>query len=225
MTGTLYMVATPIGNLEDITLRALRILKEVDYVVAEDTRHTRKLLSHFDIHKNLLSYFEYSRQKKIEHIIQLLHDGKNLALVSDAGTPVLSDPGTCLVSEARRQNIPVIPIPGPSALPCALSVSGFLGQPLHFWGFLSPSRSKRKKLYLKIRNMEGIHCFLDAPHKIKKNSEEWGDYFSDYLFFLGREMTKKFEEYISGDYTCIREHFNQTEIRGEYTVLISKIRS
>lgn len=222
MTGTLYIVATPIGNLEDITLRALRVLKEVDCVVAEDTRHTRKLLSHFDIHKELISYFEYSRQKKTENIIELLHEGKNLALVSDAGTPVLSDPGAFLVAEARGQNIPVIPIPGPSAFLCALSVSGFLGQPLHFWGFLSPSRSKRKKLYLKIRDMEGTHCFLDTPHKIKKNSEEWGEYFHDHLFFLGREMTKKFEEYVSGDYVRIKEYFDQTDARGEYTVLISK---
>lgn len=221
----LYIVSTPIGNLEDITLRALRVLKEADYVVAEDTRRTRKLLSHFNIHKELLSYFEYSKQKKVENIIELLREGKNIALVSDAGTPVLSDPGAYLVSEARRQNIPVIPIPGPSALLCALSVSGFLGQPLHFWGFLSPSRSKRKKLYLKIRDMEGTHCFLDSPHKIKKNSEEWGDYFHDYLFFLGREMTKKFEEYVLGDYPRIREYFGQTDARGEYTVLISKNRS
>ncbi len=220
--GTLYIVATPIGNLEDITLRALRILKEVHAVVAEDTRRTRQLLSHFDIHRELIAYFEYSKQRRADVIIDRLKQGESLALVSDAGTPALSDPGARLVAQAHEAGISVVPVPGPSALLSGVSVSGFPTEPLHFWGFLSPSRSKRKKVYRKIVDMEGLHCFYESPHKILSHVEEWVEFFNDYYFFIGREMTKKFEEFLRGPLPDVVEALKKTEVRGEFAVFLSK---
>lgn len=222
MPGTLYIVATPIGNLEDITLRALRILKEVDGVVAEDTRRSRVLLSHFGIHKKLISYFEYSKQGKADAIINLLEQGENLALVSDAGTPALSDPGARLSALAYSRGIPIIPVPGPSALLSALSVCGFPTEPLHFWGFLSPSTSKRKKLYHAALEMKGIHCFYVSPHKFLRIWEEWKEFFSDYTFFVAKEITKKFETFWRGTWVELAPSIHESEVRGEYTVLLTR---
>lgn len=222
MSGTLYIVATPIGNLEDMTLRALRLLKEVDGVIAEDTRRTRQLLTHFNIHQNCDSYFEYSKKSKAPAILSRLKNGENLALVSDAGTPVLSDPGARLVNLAHEAGIPVVPVPGPSALLAALSVCGYPTEPLHFWGFLSPSRSKRKKVYRNIMDIKGIHVLYESPHKIVFHFNEWEAYFADYYFFVGREMTKKFEEFFRGSYGPVFEDLKKSEARGEYTVVLSR---
>lgn len=222
MSGTLYIVSTPIGNLEDITLRALRILKEVDAVVAEDTRRTRQLLTHFSIQKELISYFEYSKQRRADHILRRLADGENFALVSDAGTPTLSDPGARLVAQAHEAEIPVVPIPGPSAFLSAVSVAGYPTDPLHFWGFLSPSRSKRKKVYRKIMESDGLHCFYESPHKIVRNTEEWKEHLPGTYFFVAREITKKFEEFTRGTVEEVAAKIAAAEPRGEYTVLVSK---
>lgn len=224
MSGTLYIVATPIGNLEDITLRALRILKEADGVVAEDTRRTLPLLTHYGIQKKLISYFEYSKQNKAEHILKLLEDGENLALVSDAGTPTLADPGARLISQAHQRGIPVVPVPGPSAMLAALSASGFPTDPFHFWGFLSPSGGKRRKAYALMASLDGSHCFYESPHKILKRLEEWKIAFKDYFIFVGREITKKFETIHVGSVEDVATTLLQEEPRGEYTVIISKER-
>ncbi len=223
MSGTLYIVATPLGNLEDITLRAIRVLKECDVVVAEDTRRTRPLLSHFGIEgKEVISFFEHSHSGRRQHIINFLLGGQNLALVSDAGTPTLSDPGAKLVAACYENGITVIPVPGPSALMTALSVAGFPTDPLHFWGFLSPSPQKRRKVYRQIVEMDGVHSFYVSPHKLVRHLEEWKECFADWNFFVGREMTKKFEEYVRGSCSQIEEHFKKVEPRGEYTVLLVK---
>lgn len=222
MTGTLYIVATPLGNLEDITLRAIRILKEeVDTVLAEDTRRTRPLLNHLGVKKKVISYFEYSKGKKDDEIIRRLLDGENYALVTDAGTPGLSDPGSKLVCRARAEGIDVFPIPGPTALGCALSVSGLPTEPLHFWGFLPMTGSKRKKIYARILELEGAHCFYMSPHKLLKYMEEWAEFFGDYYVFVGKEMTKKFETYFFGPYTKVMEEIREHHLGGEYTVLLS----
>lgn len=222
MSGTLYIVATPIGNLEDITLRALRILKEVQAVVAEDTRRTRQLLSHFQISNELISYFEYSKQRRADYLIERLKNGDNLALVSDAGTPTLSDPGARLVAQAHEEGIPVIPVPGPSAFLSAVSVAGYPTDPLHFWGFLSPSRSKRKKVYRKIMESDGLHCFYESPHKIVRNTEEWKEHLPGTYFFVAREITKKFEEFTRGTVDDVAAQIAAAEPRGEYTILVAK---
>ena len=222
MPGILYIVATPIGNLEDITLRALRILKEVDAIITEDTRRSRGLLSHFGIQKKLISYFEYSKQKKAEAIVEHLTAGENLALITDAGTPGISDPGARLVALARSRGIDVVPIPGPSAMTAALSVCGFPTDPFHFWGFLPPSNNKRRKIYAAMAGEEGTHCFYESPHKILKRLDEWAVYFSDFTVFVGREMTKKFETILWGKFSEVAEQLRQTEARGEYTVVLSR---
>ncbi len=220
--GTLYIVATPIGNLEDITLRALRILKEVDGVVAEDTRRTRVLLSHFGIQKKLIAYFEYSKQRRSDSILELLENGESLALVTDAGTPTLSDPGARIIAQAYEKGIPVVPIPGPSALLAAVSVAGYRTDPLHFWGFLSPSTSKRKRVYRKVVEMEGTHGFYVSPHKFLRIWDEWEEFFADYHFFVAKEITKKFETFWRGTWKSLASELRILEVRGEYTVLLTK---
>ncbi|MBI4411353.1 MAG: 16S rRNA (cytidine(1402)-2'-O)-methyltransferase [Deltaproteobacteria bacterium] len=222
MPGILYIVATPIGNLEDITLRALRILKEVDAIITEDTRHSRGLLSHFGIQKKLVSYFEYSKQKKAEAIVGHLEAGENLALITDAGTPGISDPGARLVALARSRGIDVVPIPGPSAVTAAISVCGFPTDPFHFWGFLPPSNNKRRKIYEKMAAIEGTHSFYESPHKILKRVDEWAAYFSDFYILVGRELTKKFETIHWGPFSEVCEQLKSTEARGEYTIVLSR---
>jgi len=223
MSGTLYIVATPLGNLEDMTLRAVRLLKECDAVVAEDTRRTRPLLSHFGIEgKEIISFFEHSHKGRQTHILNYLKAGQNIALVSDAGTPTLSDPGAKLVAACYEEGIRVLPVPGPSALITALSVAGFPTEPLHFWGFLSPSPQKRRKIYRMIPDMDGVHAFYASPHKLEKLLLEWKTFFPDWYFFIGREMTKKFEEYTRGTCEQVIEKLAQVEPRGEYTVLLVK---
>jgi 16S rRNA (cytidine1402-2'-O)-methyltransferase len=220
--GTLYIVATPIGNLEDITHRALRILSEVDGVLAEDTRHTWPLLHHFGIQKKMISYFEHTSERKTEDLVRQLKEGSTFALVSDAGTPCLSDPGARLVGEARRQGVTVVPIPGPSAAMAALMVAGLPTEPFHFWGFLSPSRGKRRKVYDHVLNLKGTHCFYESPHKILKHIEEWKEEFPDFYCLVAKELTKKFETTWSGTVADVAKQLKTTEIRGEFTVLFSK---
>ncbi|MBI2339763.1 MAG: 16S rRNA (cytidine(1402)-2'-O)-methyltransferase [Deltaproteobacteria bacterium] len=222
MSGILYIVATPIGNLEDITLRALKVLKEADAIITEDTRHSRGLLAHFGVQKKLVSYFEYSKQQKAEAIISHLEAGENLALITDAGTPAVSDPGARLVALARSRGIDVVPIPGPSAATAALSVCGFPTDPFHFWGFLPPSNNKRRKIYEAIALLPGTHCFYESPHKILKRVDEWGNYFSEFYLMIGRELTKKFETILWGKFPEVAERLKQSEARGEYTIVLSR---
>lgn len=222
MSGTLYIVATPIGNLEDITLRALRVFKEVDLILAEDTRRTQPLLQHYGISKKTISYFEYSKDRKTEKIIDWLNEGQNIALVTDGGTPGLSDPGARLAAAAWKEGISVVPVPGASAVVAALSVAGLPTEPLHFWGFLSPKNSKRKRVYDRVLELDGCHCFYESPHKILKRMEEWKEYFPDFWFLIAKEISKKFETFWRGKLETVMPEFAASEIRGEYTVLLSR---
>jgi len=220
--GTLYVVATPIGNLEDITQRALRVLTEVPLIAAEDTRRGQGLLSHFGISNRLTSFFEYTREGKLDSLIHHLEGGKDLAIISDAGTPTISDPGVRLIAKAHEAGILVVPIPGASAMITLLSIAGFPTEPFHFWGFLPPKNSKRKRIYESIQSMEGVHCFYESPHKLKKHLLEWELYLKDCFFCVGREMTKKFETYYRGRLEDIKEKLAAEGDRGELSVVVTK---
>ncbi len=223
----LYVVATPIGNLEDITLRALRVLGEVDAILCEDTRVTGKLLAHFDIKKPLISYHARSSQHREEEIIQALGEGKCYALVSDAGTPAISDPGSKLIDAVYRskKEIRVVPVPGPSAVISALSVSGFFGNQFTFYGFF-PQKKGRKKLLEEIFSSSRIAVFYESPHRILKLFEmiqnEFPNYYQSANMFIGRELTKMYEELVRGTISDVHTHFltRDRNIRGEFVIII-----
>ena len=221
-SGTLYIVSTPIGNLEDITLRALRILKEVDLIAAEDTRHTRKLLSAYDIHTPVTSYFDHNETQKSLHLIQKILNGESIALVSDAGTPGVSDPGYKLIVSAIEQNVPVIPIPGPSAMITALTVSGLPFESFVFIGFLTNKRSARIKKLREIRNeRRAMVCYV-SPHHFLKSLTDIREVLGNRQIAVTREFTKKFEEVIRGDIDTVIEQFTlKPSVKGEFTLVIA----
>ena len=219
--GTLYLVSTPIGNLEDITLRALRILKEVALIAAEDTRQTRRLLTHYDIHTPLTSYFEGTSSAKCAKLIAQMKAGETIALVSDAGTPIISDPGYPLLRGCIDAGIPIIPIPGASAVITAASVSGL---PLHnftFEGFLSPKSGKRKRQLSVLTDDERTLIFFESPHRICRFLEDVLEVMGDREIVVTRELTKRFEEIFRGNVSEALQRFRDTEPRGEFTILIS----
>lgn len=227
--GTLYIVATPIGNLEDITLRVLRILKEVDLILCEDTRITKRLLERYNIKTPTLSYHQRSELKKINYIIGLLKSGKNLALVSDAGTPCISDPGSKLVSEAIKQceGLRIIPMPGPSAVTAAAGISGFPIDKFIFMGF-PPHKKKRKKFFEEIINAKYPVIFYESPHRIIKslrNLHETDTKLNTKLtrnrnIVVARELTKKFETIYRGDIEKVIKDIEAGEIKGEFVVIV-----
>ena len=220
-SGTLYLVSTPIGNLEDITLRALRILKEVDLIAAEDTRQTRRLLTHYDIQTPLTSYFEGNQRVKCGKLIERMKTGERIALVSDAGTPIISDPGYPLLRGCIAAAIPVIPIPGASAVITAASVSGL---PLHnfiFEGFLSPKSGKRKRQLEVLVDEERTLIFFESPHRLCRFLEDVLEVMGERDIVVTRELTKRFEEIFRGRVGEALERFRETEPRGEFTVLIA----
>lgn len=219
--GTLYVVATPIGNLEDITLRAIRVLGEVSLIAAEDTRHTRKLLTHFDIHTPLISYYKDKEVARTKKIIARLEVGEDVALVSDAGTPGISDPGSILVKEVQSLGLKIVPVPGPSALSAAVSVSGFEKKPFLFLGFL-PSRTNQRRKILESLAVETSHIvFYEAPHRIKKSLEDCLQILSDRQAFVARELTKIHEEILSGKISTILAALSGKEkIKGEFVVMM-----
>ena len=219
--GTLYLVATPIGNLEDITFRAVRILKEVDIILAEDTRKTLKLLNHFEISKRMISFYRHNEGVKTDYVIELLESGKNLALVSDAGTPGISDPGEDLVKEAIEHNINVVPIPGAVAFIQGLIASGFDTTRFVFEGFLSINkRARRERLdYLKRETRTMI--FYEAPHKLKRTIQDLYDAFGgERKIVLARELTKIHEEFLRFSLEEAREYYDKRDIKGEFVVLV-----
>ncbi len=220
--GTLYIVRTPIGNLEDITLRALRILQDVDLSAAEDTRHTRKLLSAYDIHTTLTSYFEHNEAQKSTYLLQRLLNGESVALVSDAGTPGISDPGYQVIVAAIAQNVPVVPIPGPSALVTALSVAGLPFDNFVFIGFLHNKRSIRiKKLQELQHESKTLVCYA-SPHTLLRTLADIHEIFGNRRIVVTRELTKKFEEIVRGDVETSIKHFTQkSSIKGEFTLVIA----
>jgi 16S rRNA (cytidine1402-2'-O)-methyltransferase len=219
--GILYIVSTPIGNLDDITLRALKTLRHVDLIAAEDTRRTRKLLSHFDIHTPLVSYFEHNELKKLDKLLSHMKRGKEIALVSDAGTPGISDPGYRLVQQTVERGIPVIPIPGPSAVIAALSISGLPTDSFTFAGFLPKKGGKRRKLLEKLGDLDGTSILYESPHRLMRTLEDLLEVCGDRQIVIARELTKAFEETIRGS---IREVINTLEsrrIKGEVTIVLA----
>jgi len=220
MAGTLYIVATPIGNLEDITLRALRILKEVDLIAAEDTRHTKKLLTHYGIQKHLTSYHEYNEKTKSSQLIHRLKEGCRVALVSDAGTPLLSDPGFRLVQEAIRAEAQVIPVPGPSALTAVLSASGLPTDHFAFDGFLPAKKAARRKHLTGLREEERTLVFYEAPHRVQESLWDILEILGDREIVLGREVTKLHEEFLRGSVSQLISDTGPREWRGEITVVV-----
>lgn len=222
MPGTLYIVATPIGNLEDITLRALRLLKEADLVAAEDTRHTRALLSHFEIGTPLVAYHQHSEAGRTENLIRQLTEGRTIALVTDAGTPGVSDPGVELVRAAVAAQILVVPIPGASAVLCALVGSGLPPARFAFEGFLPRTKGPRRaKLAALARTETRTLIFYESPQRIAETLKEMADAFGPARpAAVGRELTKKFEEFVRGSLAEVAAHFVAHAARGEITVII-----
>ena len=219
--GTLYLVATPIGNLEDITLRALRTLKECDVVAAEDTRRTGLLLKHFAISKPLLSYFQFNEAKRSEEILERLRRGEKVALVTDAGSPGISDPGERVVKAAVAAGLRVEPVPGASALVAALTASGLATDEFHFIGFLPHKSGQRRSRLERMKTVPGTLVLYESPYRIEKLLGELCDVFPERQVVLAREITKKFEEFLRGRPVELREAVRNRSLKGEFVVLIS----
>lgn len=220
VNGKLYIVPTPIGNLEDITLRALRILKEVDIVLAEDTRTSGNLLKHFEIDNKLMSYHQHNEHGVLPKMISLLREGKNLALVTDAGTPGISDPGYLLIRECVRHHLPIEPLPGATAFVPALLKSGFPCDEFVYIGFL-PQKKGRQTAVQRIAEDERTTVMYESPHRLIKLLEQLLEFCdAERKISVSRELTKKFEETINGTVTEVLQHFLQHEPRGEFVVVV-----
>jgi 16S rRNA (cytidine1402-2'-O)-methyltransferase len=219
-TGRLYVVGTPIGNLEDITFRAVNKLKESDLIACEDTRRTMKLLNHYDIHTRTISYHEHNELTRAPELVLEMEQGSVISLVSDAGMPVLSDPGFRLVHLAVRHKIPVIPIPGPSAMVAALTAAGLPMNEFIFAGFLPPKRSTRRKTLTGLAAFEKTIVFYEAPHRIIESLKDIHEVLGDREVVIAREVTKIHEEFLRGSITEIREVLKKESIKGEMTVIV-----
>ena len=220
MVGTLYVVATPIGNLEDITLRALRVLKEVDVIAAEDTRHTQILLNHYGIRTPLTSYHEHNEKTKARQLMSRLERGEQIALVSDAGTPAISDPGYRLAVEAIRGGIPVIPIPGASALTAVLSAGGLPTDRFVFDGFLPAKKQERRARLRALSSETRTLVIYEAPHRLTETLNDLAEILGDREIVLAREVSKVHEEFLRGRLTEVAKQVAGREIKGELTLLI-----
>jgi 16S rRNA (cytidine1402-2'-O)-methyltransferase len=220
-TGILYIVATPIGNLEDITLRALETLKKADLIACEDTRVTAKLLNHYNIKKPLVSYHQHSKITKIDSILQELKNGKNIALVTDAGTPGISDPGNYLISKVLEEQIVVIPIPGTSTLGAIISIAGIDLQKFVFLGF-PPHKKGRETFFKEVVNFKIPVIYFESPHRVVKNLELLKNFSPDKKIILGRELTKMFEEIVRGNVEDVFKYFvsNKDKVRGEFSIIV-----
>ena len=216
----LYIVSTPIGNLKDITYRAVETLKNVDLIAAEDTRHTRILCSHYSIETPLTSYFEHNKIKKAEHILKLLKEGREIALVTDAGTPGISDPGYHLIRLAKQNNIPITAVPGPTALINALSLSGLPCHNFVFEGFLPMKSAARRKKLEQFRQEKRTLIFYESPHRIVRVLGDIESILGNPPVVCARELTKKFEEIKEGPAGELREYFTKKKPRGEFVFLI-----
>ena len=225
MSGVLYVVATPIGNLEDITARAVRILREVDVVACEDTRRTRQLLTHFDIHTPTVSYYEHNKLTRGPQLLRQLGEGRSVALVSDAGTPGISDPGVLLVREARAAGIPVVPVPGASAVVTALSAAGLPADRFVFDGFLPVKPGRRVNRLKALRDLEATVVVYESPHRIVASMEAIAEVFGDAPVVVARELTKQFEEIVTATPAEHLERLRAGSARGEFVVVIPPVRS
>ena len=218
--ATLYLVATPIGNLEDITLRALRVLRECDVVAAEDTRRSGQLLKHFGIAKPLLSYFQFNEARRSEEIVERLRRGEKIALITDAGSPGVSDPGERVVKAAISAGFRVETVPGPCALIAALTASGMPTEEFHFIGFLPHKSGQRKNKLASLKAIPGTMVFYESPFRIGKLLEELNEIFPERDVVLARELTKKFEEFVRGKPAALLEIARQRRLKGEFVVLV-----
>lgn len=221
MPGTLFIVATPIGNLEDITARALRVLREVDVIACEDTRHTRRLLNHFGIETKTISYHEHNERQRAEELCRLLESGKDAAVVSDAGTPLVSDPGFRVVSAAIERNIPVVPIPGPTAFVAALVASGLPSDQFVFAGFLPARAGMRRRNLEQLGSIPATLVFYEAPHRIAATLKDALEVLGNRPAAVARELTKLHEEIVRGTLTDLALRFTESKhIRGEIVLMI-----
>lgn len=220
MSGSLYIVPTPIGNLEDITFRAVRVLKEVDLIAAEDTRHTQVLLNHYDIRTSVTSYHEHNERGKARELVEQLRQGRSIALLSDAGTPMISDPGYRLVVEAIRAGVQVIPLPGPSAVTAALSAAGLPTDRFGFEGFLPAKKSERRSALEALKKDTKTLIFYEAPHRLKETLADMAEIFGDREVAIGREISKVHEEFLRGALREILATIEQQTVRGEITLVV-----
>ncbi len=218
--GTLYLVSTPIGNLEDMTYRAVRILGEVDAVAAEDTRHTGILLKHFDIRKPLISYHEHNKEEKGTYIIELLSEGRSVACVSDAGMPAISDPGADLAVKAIVEGITVVPLPGPNAALTALIASGLDTRRFTFVGFLPKRGKHRGEVLRELSQVKGTLLFYEAPHRLQEVLQDMYDAFGNRSITVARELTKKFETFVRTDLQSLVENLEQLTYKGEFVLVV-----
>jgi len=219
--GVLYIVATPIGNLEDITFRAIRILRETDLIAAEDTRHSRKLLSHYGISRPLTSYFDHNKGFKGNYILEKLREGLDVALISDAGTPCISDPGFQLVRDAVAEGIPVVPVPGPSAVITALSAAGLPTDRFAYEGFLPSRPGKRRDKLQAVRREERVLVFYETSRRLAATLEDLLELLGDRELVIARELTKIHEEFLKGSAAELLDKLKDRQIRGEVVLLVA----
>jgi 16S rRNA (cytidine1402-2'-O)-methyltransferase len=220
MAGTLYVVATPIGNLEDITLRALRVLREADLIACEDTRHTARLLAHYEIRKPTTSYHEHNENEKAGLLLEKLERGLQIALVSDAGTPCISDPGYRIVRQAHERGIRVVPIPGPCSFIAALSASGRASDAFAFLGFVPARKNARSALLTSLKDEERTLIFFESPERLLETLEELGEVLGPRALTIAREMTKIYEEIFSGTPQEGIEYFARKPVKGEIVLIV-----
>lgn len=220
MAGKLYICPTPIGNLEDITYRTLRILNEVDLIAAEDTRHSLQLLNHFDISKPLTSYHEHNKDSKGGYLITKLLEGENIALISDAGMPGISDPGQDIIAEAIENNIEIEVLPGATAFVTALVGSGIDTHKFVFEGFLDRDKKLRRKRLEEIKNEKRTIIFYESPHRLKETLKDMLKYLGNRKIAVNRELTKKYQEIIREDIETVIEIFNNREVKGEFVLIV-----
>jgi len=218
--GRLYLIPTPIGNLEDITYRSLRMLKEVDYIAAEDTRNTKKLCNYFEITTPLISYHEHNKEQSGRKIIDLLKDGKDIGLVSDAGMPSISDPGYEIVVEALEEKLYVVPLPGANAALTALIASGLVSQPFYFYGFLDRQKKEKKKELERLKKLTDTFILYESPHRLKDTLSLMHDILGNRSIVVSRELTKKFEEFTRGNISEVLALYEEQGIKGECCIII-----
>jgi len=218
--GRLYIVSTPIGNLDDITFRAIETLKKVDYIACEDTEHSLKLLNHYGIKKPLISYWSEKEKVRAEEIIEKINSGHSVALITDAGTPGISDPGTVVIRRAIEEGIDLIPIPGATALITALSISGLSTEEFTFIGFLPVKQTQRRKKLLEMSSEKRTLVFYEAPHRILQSLDDMLEVFGDRKVCITRELTKMFEEVLRGNISEVIERLENSKIAGEYVIVV-----
>jgi len=220
MKGTLYLVATPIGNLEDITLRAIRVLKEVDLIAAEDTRTSSRLMQHYCISTQMVSYHKFNERERAELLIPQLEAGKNIAVISDAGMPGISDPSEIIVTECIQHDIQVVPIPGPSAITAALAASGLSTDSFSFYGFLPKSLTKCKDLLQKLVSHPETLIFYESPKRVVRTLTLMKEIFGDRMAVIAKELTKIHETFFRGPISALLENLNEENLKGEFVIIV-----